>query len=305
MIEDTRTPTKWEYCDFWEFSENGELRLSADEQVEDEVFQSGARSGTSSESEDCDYVLDWFHDCETGIMNVGRTCPLCSTPFQLKEIELIEDENKPYLNSLMGCCPYCRHWRWVVSEEFEEEPGTLYEAVMVSKLRSFDDLPEFTAAELAQALRANHKLWTRINPLSFEKFVGDVLRANYKSCEVIHIGRSHDRGVDLIFVDAGKKQHLVQVKSHRKSDISEGAPTVRSLLGALVQAGKLRGILVSNAKRYTSEAKVAVSDAWFNSGIVVKLYDRGKLNRMLGSLMPDQPWRSYMRRIFPELVKYY
>jgi hypothetical protein len=141
------------------------------------------------------------------------------------------------MESLMGYCPSCRHWRWCVWEQLEGEPDTLYEAVMVSKLRSFDDLPDFSAVELAQALRANEKLWRSVTPRAFEEFVGDVLRANYSDCEVVHVGRSHDRGVDLAFVDAGEKQHLVQVKCHQKRDGSEGAPSVRSLLGALVQAG--------------------------------------------------------------------
>jgi hypothetical protein len=307
MTDYIRKPTKWEYCDFWEFAVGGGVRLSTDEQIEDEPYNYfETESGTSSEGMDCDYVLKWFFDCESGLMAVGKTCSLCSTPFQSKWIELTgDDKDVPDLDSLMGYCPYCGHWRWCVREQLEGVPESLYEAVMVSKLRSFDDLPEYTAAELSQALRANDKIWTSVDPLYFEKFVGDVLRANYTNCEVIHVGRSHDRGVDLIFTDAGKKQHLVQVKCHQKPDKSEGAPTVRSLLGALVQSGKLQGILVSNAGHYTREAKVAVSDAWHNSGMVVELYDRGKLNRMLDPLMPDKPWRSYMKRLFPEIVEYY
>jgi len=297
MIEGTRTRHDWEYCDFWEFAADGKLRLGTDDQVED--WQN------STSSEDCYNVLDWFLDCETGMLRVGRTCPLCSTPLQSNGFTHSGDGHEPDVQSLMGYCPYCRHWRWCVREQFEGEPDTCYEAVMISKLRSFDDLPEFAAAELAQALRVNDELWRRVEPSSFEEFVGDVLRANYTDCEVMHVGRSHDRGVDLIFVDAGKKQYLVQVKCHRKRDKSEGAPTVRSLLGALVQAGKLEGILVSNAKRFTSEAKIAVSDAWRHAGMTVELYDRGKLNRMLDPLMPDQPWRSYMSRVFPDLADYY
>lgn len=298
MIEGTRTLHDWEYCDFWEFAADGQLRLGTDDESED------FRYSTSSENDPYE-VMDGFIDCETGMLNVGRTCSLCSTPLQSDHVRYEGHRQEPYLESLMGYCPYCRHWRWCVREQVEGEPDTTYETLMISKLRSFDDLPEFTSDELAQALRVNDKLWRCVEPYSFEKFIGDVLRANYTNCEVMHVGRSHDRGVDLIFVDAGKKQHLVQVKCHRKRDKSEGAPTVRSLLGALVQSGKLKGILVSNAKRFTSEAQIAVSDAWRNAGMTVELYDRGKLNRMLDPLMPDKPWRSYMSRVFPDLADYY
>jgi hypothetical protein len=298
MVEDSRTLHDWEYCDFWEFAADGQRRLGTDDQDEDFRFS------TSSEVDAYD-VLDWFIDCETSMLRVGKTCPLCSTLLQSDHVMYNDQRQDPYLDSLMGFCPYCRHWRWCVREQVEGEPNTCYETVMVSKLRSFDDLPDFTSAELAQALRVNDKLRRCLEPSSFEKFIGDVLCANYINCEVIHIGRSHDRGVDLIFIDAGKKQHLVQVKCHRKRDESEGAPTVRSLLGALVQAGKPTGILVSNAKRFTSEAQIAVSDAWRNTGMIVELYDRGKLNRMLDPLLPDKPWRLYMSRIFPDLADYY
>lgn len=299
FIEGIRTRHKWEYCDFWEFAAEGKLRLGTDDQVEDEDWR------YSTNREECYNVLDWFLDCETSMLRVGKTCPLCSKPLQNDGYVHSGNGHEPDVESLMGFCANCRHWRWCVREQLEGEPDTCYEAVMVSKLRTFDDLPEFTAAELAQALRVDDELWRCMEPTSFEKFVGDVLRANYTDCEVMHVGRSHDRGVDLVFVDAGEKQHLVQVKCHSKRVKSEGVFDVRHFLGALVQAGKLKGIFVSNAKGFTREAQIAVSDAWSNFGMMVKLCDRGKLNRMLDPLMPDQPWRLYMSRIFPDVADYY
>ena len=301
----------WQFCDYWEQS-GGEAKLKLGEEGNPEDHWDCL--GSSSVGEYDYSPLDDFVDCETGLIRVNRTCPFCSAPLEGAIYENNSDdkvsnnsehEGPIWLRSVLGCCPNCLHWEWCMEESVEGYPETTYAAAMISKLRTFPDLPSGASSELAQALRAKKVAWTALDPRNFELFIGDVLKANYVQCEVIHLGGTCDRGRDYYLIDAEKKQqYVVQVKCHEK-DGPEGAPTIRSLLGAIVQDGRLNGIMISNAQRFTPEAHISVREAWLKSGIYVDLVDRGKLNRMLAPLMPEQPWRNYIAVIHPHLASYF
>src|SRR5258708_7157087 len=129
-------------------------------------------------------------------------------------------------------------------------------------MRDFDlTLPEGCEAELAVAIRRNDNIWHTIDPHKFERFVGSVFKANFRDCDVVHVGRSDDGGVDLIFIDSQKDQWLIKVKRRERSTSSEGFSTIRNLLGALFLNDCLRGILVSTADHFTFRAYQAVTRA--------------------------------------------
>ena len=52
--------------------------------------------------------------------------------------------------------------------------------------------------------------------------------------------------------------------------------------------------LVSTADHFTYRAYEAVARAK-EIGKIIQLIDRGKLNRMLGPMLPDRPWRSIIK----------
>ena len=130
-----------------------------------------------------------------------------------------------------------------------------------------------------------------VDPKRLEKFVADVFRANYTDAEVIHIGKPNDGGVDVLLIDAEKKQWLIQVKRRGVKRQSEEVRTIRDMLGAMIVEGVYRGIIVSTAPRFSRWAKQAATKAEDGrQRMTLRLVDRGVLNRMLDPILPDRPW---------------
>ncbi|WNF58516.1 restriction endonuclease [Pseudomonas sp. SG20052] len=71
-----------------------------------------------------------------------------------------------------------------------------------------------------------------IHDRNMEKLVQSVFREHY-SCDVEHVGKSHDGGIDLILVNADSPI-VVQVKRRKSLDHIEGVAGVREFLGATV-----------------------------------------------------------------------
>jgi hypothetical protein len=116
------------------------------------------------------------------------------------------------------------------------------------------DLPLSCSVELAQHLRRYPESWHSLPPKSLERLVADLFRANHKACEVIHIGRPGDRGIDVIFIDDNNTTWLVQVKGRSRPGRSEGFSTLQSILGTLALEGKRHGIIATTADYFSRQA---------------------------------------------------
>jgi hypothetical protein len=156
-------------------------------------------------------------------------------------------------------------------------------------------LPKPCAGEIGQFLRRRPDYFHDIAPRLLERFVADVFKANYRECEVLHVGKSGDWGVDVIFVDASQKEWLIQVKRRTRPDSSEPFSTVQALAGTLTIHGKLHGIVVSTADHFSAQACQAAKRL-AKQRYRVKLYDRGILNRMISPVLPSTPWASALRK---------
>lgn len=243
-----------------------------------------------------EYVIDEFP--------IITSCPFCSTIMLTTLYEWTSDDEENGQDSTLWSCPNCAYWQWFFHSYTMGIPASVSWDAWISKARYFNDCPEFCRSELAQAIRRNRKLWHEIEPYKLEKLVAAVFKSNYADCEVMHVGKSDDGGVDVVFIDSDKLQTLIQVKRHTHSHASEGVGTVRSLLGAMLLKGALRGIVVSTADHFTYRAYEAIGRAK-EIGMAVDLIDRGKLNRMLDPLIPDKPWLPVVRQNAPELASYF
>lgn len=253
-------------------------------------------NGQVIDADQYDRIYRWIE----GELLIVQNCPYCSTQLLCANSEMQEDKFYAEVSQIsqLWSCSNCAYWHWYNREMFDyiEDDGdtteTLYSTACISKMRDFElTLPEGCEAEIALAIRRNEKMWHTIDPYRFERFVGSIFKANFSHCDVMHVGKSDDGGVDLIFVDSQQDQWLIQVKRRESSTYSEGVNTVRNLLGALFLNDCLRGILVSTADHFTFRAYQAVGRA-NELGRIVKLIDRGKLRRMLNPLLPDRPWRN-------------
>ena len=211
----------------------------------------------------------------------------------------------------LSYCARCRFWQWLWIDyqtvgvgKFRLmegcPPGPLQKAC-ISKLREFDsDLPEGVSTELARYLRANPDAWHRYDPTRFEKLVADIYRANHRHSEVVHVGKPDDGGVDVVMVDSGGQQWLIQAKRRERPNCAEGVSTVRNLVGTLTIEGALRGVVVSTADRFSLRARQTATRV-LDRGLVVELVDKGVLDRMLEPCLPTAPWLEVAARDYPDI----
>jgi hypothetical protein len=191
-------------------------------------------------------------------------------------------------------CPHCCHWRFKACEAMAGcmTPVGLINARSVA--RTFDTpIPDGCAAEVAQQLRRDPTFWHNMPPRDMERFVADIFRANYRCAEVVHVGKPGDLGIDVLFVDAGGNDWLVQVKRRERPGAVEGFDSLQRLLGTLALEGKVRGIIVTTAGRFSRPLFKQRARAE-QRGFKIHLLDRGKLDRMLSPVLPVRPWLGLM-----------
>jgi hypothetical protein len=249
--------------------------------------------------------LPAIHRYIEGKMRVSKKCTYCESTLEVFEHiqwdDPIEDDGLRELTpdyALLAYCEYCGFWNWY-SKTWNR--GWDNHAAL-SVLKEFEpSLPVGLSGVLARHLRQNQYLWGRLSPSGMEKLVTDIFRANFRDAEVLHVGKPGDHGVDVLFVDADSNRWLIQVK-RRQSANWEPFDTVQRLLGAMVLGQSRFGIVASNADHFSYAAERAVNKAQ-SLGYTIQLLDRGKLTRMLGPMLPERPWESYMKTLlhkFPQ-----
>ncbi|MEN6318765.1 MAG: restriction endonuclease [Syntrophaceae bacterium] len=145
-------------------------------------------------------------------------------------------------------------------------------------------------------------MWYNIAPSKLERLVADIFKANYATCEVMHVGQPDDGGVDVVFVDSGSRRWLISVKRRLHPAKGEGVATIRNLLGAMLLKNSRYGVVVSTVDHFTYRAYEAVSKAE-DMGFTLSLVDLGKLNRMLTPLLPTMEWYDIIRDHKPEWLE--
>ncbi len=239
---------------------------------------------------------------ENPIREIGN-CTYCST--QLIKIENNTLEENWHRDYCLWYCKRCCFWQArIYSDPFQAcFPPPDYWAY-VSKLREFDgNLPEGCNDELALHIRRHPDLLHCFNPTRFEKFVADVFRSNYTHAEVLHVGKPGDGGIDVLLIETGSEQWLIQVKRRGSQKYSEGVSTIRDILGAMVVEGVHTGIVVSTVDRFSQNAQETVAKVK-KRGMTVHLVNKDSFNRMLDPVLPDRPWRDPISEVDEEISEY-
>ncbi len=234
-----------------------------------------------------------------------RYCDYCST--KLLRIEGQVHEVSNYRDYCFWYCRKCRFWqaRFRPDPSCYDMPPPDFHAY-ISKLREFNgDLPEGCNEELASHIRQCPALLHSFNPTRFEKFVADVFRANYTNAEVLHVGKPHDGGVDVLLIDTGKEDWLIQVKRRKSQNRSEGVNTIRNVLGAMIENRTHNSIIISTAKQFSRYAIQTASAAKVKPYcMTIKLVDKGVFNKMLDPILPDRPWLDPISEIDEGIANY-
>jgi Holliday junction resolvase-like predicted endonuclease len=160
-------------------------------------------------------------------------------------------------------CPNCGWWQLKHEVMF---PGGVMGAD-VSKgfflngiVRRFDISDKRLPLDaLLQEVHKRKEVLYGIAPKKLEELVAYVFSQFYAS-DVVHCGRSHDGGIDLVLV-AANEPVLVQVKRRETPSHVEAVSTVREFLGAVMLNRSQQAILVSTADHFSREAQQAARKA--------------------------------------------
>jgi restriction endonuclease Mrr len=128
-----------------------------------------------------------------------------------------------------------------------------------------------------------------LRPIQIERLVGGIL-SQYHQCEVRHVGRPGDDGIDLLLV-LGDESLPVQVKHHLRSGRVEGVAPIRDFVGAILGGDCSTGLFVTTPERYSRPAEeyaVRVVGRGFQVGLV----DVHELRKLIGNVVANQ-WCAY------------
>jgi len=250
------------------------------------------------EYDERDTILRWIDSSFYGI----STCPFCNSNVMRADLDE-ETDDWPYLGEYVFVveCQNCGFWQSYWSGA-QESPGDDEWEGHMSKLSEFpEDIPDGCIQEFAQYLKAHPNHWNEIKPSSLERLVADIFRANYQNSEVIHVGQPNDGGIDVLFIDSGKKKWLIQVKRRGSPNKTEGVSTLRNLLGVLLIKGAKYGMVVSTADHFSYWA-FKTKERASTIGYTIELVDRGKLKRLIEPLLPNRQWVKLIEIRKPEWI---
>ncbi len=218
-------------------------------------------------------------------------CPFCKQDLP-KLYEKLHKGNKYYD---LWVCPICGWWE-IERQDFYGIPAVGHETTQEYNyqaiVRAFDIADKKLPVDiLSEHLRKNTSILYGIHPQKMEEIVQYVFRSYY-ACDVMHCGKSHDGGVDLIMIDSDNPT-LIQVKRRQNPDYVESVSVIREFLGALLINKSRKGIFVSTSDHYSRET-IKTINMILKEEIVTKfeLIDFTRFSEMLNITKSErnEPW---------------
>lgn len=241
-----------------------------------------------------DDALSYFHYSPE-----FTTCKYCNGNLIVKK----SDIDYTLHGRILYFCKKCGWWyvMQVIEEyDFNEDELIFTDGVEITQvhavLKRFDasslDVPmEVLKSELSK----REEILYKIHPTKMERLVQDVL-GDFFSCEVEHIGRSGDGGIDLVMI-TGDKPIAVQVKRRTRTEHIEQVNEIREFVGALMLGQKLNGLFITTGAEFSSGC-YSSADLAKNLGLVdnLMLYNRDRflsLFRQVNTV--NNPWDRFFR----------
>ena len=180
----------------------------------------------------------------------GNVCPFCQAAVNSGFVRSRFQKVSHYVFE----CEVCGWWKVARIFQSGMPVEDVYVAVgQVKKFRVSDlDVP---LLELRRFIDKRPDYVIDVHSTIFERLVRDCLRSAYPDADVIHVGGSGDRGIDVKLITAGGDTYLVQVKRRKRLLASESVDAVRSLNGVLFREGLAKGMVVSTAASFTPAAR--------------------------------------------------
>jgi hypothetical protein len=201
-----------------------------------------------------------------------------------------------FSKELVSLCGNCGWWRVrqfiETSGDIEAQSAIIKNAVLRKYNLASKDVP---ISILQTYLRDHFDDVINIHDKQMEKLVKSVFSEHF-SCDVEHVGKSHDGGIDLLFIQS-ESPVVVQVKRRRSLSHVEAVSGVRELLGAALLKGSKNCIYVSTCSKFSEPSKEA-ADRAVDLGLVesYELYDFSRFSDVLKltTTSEPEPWRKYL-----------
>jgi hypothetical protein len=229
-------------------------------------------------------------------------CPFCKlSTTQVHESTVNEDPSwlgggHYFAKELASSCGNCGWWR---VRKFIETTGDIEAESAVVKnavLRKYDiESKDIPISILQTYLRDHFDDVIHIHDRQMERLVKSVFSEHF-SCDVEHVGKSHDGGIDLLLVQSDSPV-VVQVKRRRSLSHVEGVSGIRELLGATLLNGSKKCIYVSTCSKFSEPSKNAAEQAVDLSLVEsYELYDFSRFSDALKLTTTSNldPWRRYL-----------
>lgn len=150
---------------------------------------------------------------------------------------------------------------WECFDRFSEEEDWIYKVAS----KHWDTLrhgivKEFGVSDknipistLITELKNKKDILYSINPYKLEEICQKVF-SEYYSCEVKHVGKTGDGGIDLLVINS-EEPILVQVKRREDPNYIELVSPIREFVGAMFLQNAKKGIFLSTAKDFSKGSK--------------------------------------------------
>jgi len=221
------------------------------------------------------------------------SCPICKTSLRIEEQDPDAPRDATLTRTFYHLCDSCGFWRF----ELQDRAHLPY--YTIPNVKRFDyEAAVPSMSYLSKEIHRNRERLYGMNPTGFEVFVGSVL-SDFLDCEVHHIGRSGDDGVDLIAL-VGDSPLMIQVKRRESPSATEGIDVVKLLFASAFVQGSSNGMVVTSAKRFTRPARIwSESRKLTDSGFHLDLVDMNSLMSMVDAVASKDevpPWHRHRDR---------
>src|SRR6266702_1550606 len=196
-------------------------------------------------------------------------------------------------------CTDCGFWR---HHEADKMFNDRFQFSAIKRFRDSDTSPSIS--HLCSEIKAGKIDLYDMEPSRFERFVGSVL-SDFYHCEVHHVARSGDDGVDLLAI-VRDDPIMIQVKRRKNVDAIEGVNTVKLLFASAFARRANLGMVVTTAKAFSRP-----SEQWIKRQrlkevkFIIKLTNVSDLMTMIDAIAsPDQepPWVAHRKNYFGHMA---
>lgn len=232
-------------------------------------------------------------------------CPFCNTKAETRVNNSKHDTPEWLFGTFdeyetVYQCPSCGWWEYI----YQNQSDAIIDGIrasdkekVASVLKKYDITDKRIPTEvLSNYIDKNPSKIHAINPTAMELLVKSVFKDFY-SCEVHHIGKSHDGGIDLLLIQ-NDNPTIIQVKRREFPNSVEPVKTIRELLGVSYFNDSKSCIFVSTADHFSKQAEKFANQS-ISKGKVdsFELINRENFLSMLNLTKKDvsETWKQFIK----------